>query len=372
MENRYASVAYATLGTYDRVIAISDIHGDPEGFDAVLKKTGFSDRDALVIIGDILEKGAHSLELLQTVVRLSRQDNVFMVLGNNDATLQLWHTGELSDDAIHRYIHSRDYRSVFADMAQALHLPVETESDVHALRLAVQEHFREELAFLDSLPHILDTDIATFVHAGLKPGPLDTQDRWFCMAEKHFSRQTHRFDKPLVVGHWPSSNYRDTIVDVRVHFNPDTNVYSIDGGNSMKNWGQINYLIFHADGQTETGFHEAQRQVRLLEAQCETPDPVTMIFPNTVVEILEQLPHETRCFVPYLGKEMTFGNDFIYDYNDLTYCWDFTTYRLPVRAGEIVSYCYQEGDAILVKRDGIVGKYFGAYEFLDEPDKKQS
>ena len=50
-----------------RIIAISDIHGNLPFFENLLRKIEFSPKDILVLLGDILEKGAQSLELARYV-----------------------------------------------------------------------------------------------------------------------------------------------------------------------------------------------------------------------------------------------------------------------------------------------------------------
>lgn len=63
---------------------------------------------------------------------------------------------------------------------------------------------------------------------------------------------------------------------------------------------------------------------------------------------------------------MLIHNSSIYNYKSKTYCSDFTTYHLPVKSGEIVSYCGEINDGILIKRNGIVGKYLGNYTLIQE------
>ena len=63
-----ARVRYERLTQYKRVIALSDIHGDFDGFHGLLQALRFSPEDALVIVGDIVEKGPNSLKLLRYVM----------------------------------------------------------------------------------------------------------------------------------------------------------------------------------------------------------------------------------------------------------------------------------------------------------------
>ena len=72
---------------------VSDIHGDNRGFLAMLRQTGFCQQDALVIVGDILEKGKESLELLRSVMRCAEKGNVYMTAGNNDTIFSEWYGG---------------------------------------------------------------------------------------------------------------------------------------------------------------------------------------------------------------------------------------------------------------------------------------
>ena len=91
-----ATVAHAELDRYRRAIVVSDIHGDNRGFLAMLRQTGFCQQDALVIVGDILEKGKESLELLRSVMRCAEKGNVYMTAGNNDTIFfrVVWRNGD--------------------------------------------------------------------------------------------------------------------------------------------------------------------------------------------------------------------------------------------------------------------------------------
>lgn len=359
-----AVVQYAELNRYDRVIVISDLHGDCCGFYGVLNKVGFTQKDALVIVGDILEKGEHSLELLKAVMNCSRAGNLYMVAGNNDVIFSEWYSGEVSDEDVHWYLHSRR-SSVIMEMAGQLHMPYDTLEDVKALKAEIRERFAEEIRFLDRLPHILDSGLATFVHAGIKPGSLEEQDRDYCLTAPSFGKQTVPFEKMVIVGHWPASNYSGAVINVNAYFNSATKVISIDGGNSMKGWGQINYLILK-DGGIQAGYYDDLPQIKALDAQKETREPLSLIFPDTLLEVVEEGETASKCYFPSLNREMEIANEAIYPYKGKKYSRDFTTYGLPVEEGEILSYCETAQDGILVKRGGIVGKYSGRYVFVND------
>ena len=189
--------------------------------------------------------------------------------------------------------------------------------------------------------------------------------RAFCLTAQAFSKQGYRFQKPVVVGHWPASNYSTDRICAGIHINREANIYSIDGGNSMKRWGQINILMFAPDGRMTFGAYDGCRKIRVLQAQEEMKNPLTLIFPDTYVEHTERIGEKMRCYLPRLQCEMEFDEERLYTYKDKTYCSDFTTYHLPVYAGEVVSYCGAYEDGILIKREGLIGKYCGPYEWAD-------
>ena len=359
-----AKVRYADISKFDRVIAISDIHGDLAGYRGLLKQLRFSDRDLLVIVGDILEKGPESLAVLQTLTKACKStDNIIVLCGNNDAIFTDWYKEDAPNDAVLRYLNAVKHTTI-REMAEEMQMPLETCQDLEKIKEAIPKHFPEEFEFIMNLPDILETDLATFVHAGLKPGDLEGQDRDFCLSAPAFAAiSIHRFEKPLVVGHWPCSNYCDKIINASVYYNADTNVWSLDGGNSMKKWQQINYLIFK-QGEIHAGYYDNLPKIRALEPQLETRDPMTVIFPNTELEVLERGADVSLCHFPKIHLKRPISTESIYEYKGKLYCSDFTTYCLGVEAGEILSFCDTTAEGILVKRNDIVGNYHGKFEYL--------
>ena len=63
--------------------AIGDVQGCFNSLNALLKKINFNiDRDRLYFLGDVVNRGSHSLETLRFI--FSNKDNAQMVLGNHD------------------------------------------------------------------------------------------------------------------------------------------------------------------------------------------------------------------------------------------------------------------------------------------------
>ena len=62
---------------------MSDLHGDYQKFKDILEQIRFSDRDILYILGDIVDYGEESMEL---IADLSLRLNVYPIAGEHDFT----------------------------------------------------------------------------------------------------------------------------------------------------------------------------------------------------------------------------------------------------------------------------------------------
>ena len=62
---------------------VSNIHGDYEGFKKLLEAICFRDRDTMYILGDIVDYGEGSMELIEDI---SMRYNVFSIVGEHDYT----------------------------------------------------------------------------------------------------------------------------------------------------------------------------------------------------------------------------------------------------------------------------------------------
>lgn len=60
---------------------LSDIHGNRDAFDTVLSLIGLQPSDHLFILGDVIDRGQHGIELLQ---RIRTMENCALLLGNHE------------------------------------------------------------------------------------------------------------------------------------------------------------------------------------------------------------------------------------------------------------------------------------------------
>ena len=63
------------------IYCVSDIHGELDKFERMLEQINFCDADRLYIIGDVIDRGAMGVELLQKIMNAA---NMTMLLGNHE------------------------------------------------------------------------------------------------------------------------------------------------------------------------------------------------------------------------------------------------------------------------------------------------
>lgn len=63
------------------IYVMSDIHGNKDAFENILQQINFSENDQLFILGDVVDRKKHGVELLQKIMGMH---NVYMLLGNHE------------------------------------------------------------------------------------------------------------------------------------------------------------------------------------------------------------------------------------------------------------------------------------------------
>ncbi len=175
---------------------ISDIHGEYDLLQCILKKIRFhSERDVLIVLGDMIEKGSDSVRVLKLLYSMP---NAYCILGN------------------HEYAFLKFYRDLMRN----------TTDDFDGALEKLQEHFPEGedkltwalLDWLDSLPAYIATEDYIGVHAGVpleKDGmvkPLEEGIVEQFVYDRTFKEpQTVVRDRRTVLyGHTPTSYYNGT------------------------------------------------------------------------------------------------------------------------------------------------------------------
>ncbi len=168
------------------IYAIGDIHGCSNALNKLIDKLPFQKADTLIFLGDYIDRGANSKEVVNAILSLKkRHKNIITLRGNHEEMLlEFWH-GKLD----------------FSIWAYNGALATFRSYDVRK----VEEIDSAHLDFFQQTRYYYETEDYIFVHAGLAPGiPLEKQSRGSMLwIREEFIYSDYNFGKIVVFGHTP-------------------------------------------------------------------------------------------------------------------------------------------------------------------------
>jgi serine/threonine protein phosphatase 1 len=174
-----------------RYFAIGDIHGCLDKLEKLLCLIDLDwAQDTVVFMGDYIDRGPASREVVETVLELRRKhDRVVCLMGNHERMFLNWLDGREEDLFLYNGGRStlRSY-GIAPDAGD---------------RMAQVPP--EHLDFFRSLLPFYETEMYLFVHAGVRPGiPMELQDPYDMIWIRHeFFLSDHGLKKTVVFGHTP-------------------------------------------------------------------------------------------------------------------------------------------------------------------------
>ena len=174
----------------ERTFAVGDIHGCLDKLISLMDIIDIDPKkDTLLFIGDYIDRGTHSREVVDYLIDLAgRQSHVIFLKGNHEMMLQL-------------YLSGADRFAFLANGGQAtLNSYLKGHSQA-GKSLIPTTH----LDFFDALRLYHETDRYIFVHAGLKANiPLEKQNEWDMLwIRDEFIYSDFDFGKRVIFGHTP-------------------------------------------------------------------------------------------------------------------------------------------------------------------------
>lgn len=348
-----------------RIIVVSDIHGNLPYLKALLHKVEFSQNDELIVDGDFLEKGEYSLETLRFLMRLSERGNVHAVCGNCDSwsdavdgEIQFW-TIRIVD-----YMLSKQGGLIW-DMLREQGITVTKDTDFIPLIPMLREKYKPEFDFIRRLPHIIETGHCVFVHGGVRPDvPMEKQTGGECMKFDNFRSYGYKFDKWVVVGHWPVVLYNEDFVCANPIIDREHRVISIDGGCVLKDDGQLNALIIPFDGSEDFSFaaYDPFPVKTVKTPQKRSERSYYIRWGDNEVQVLRRGAEFSLCRHVRTGYEMEILTKYLYSDEEFCKCNDSTDLELGLKPGDRVSVVEETSRGYLVKHNGTSGWYWGELE----------
>lgn len=355
------------LAQGQRLIAISDVHGHIRQLHALLDKVRYCDADALVFVGDYIERGAQSLPVLEFVAQLYARNpqNVRLLLGNWE--LYILSAIEKGDCALlyknRQRLLARAGNTLYGEMCARLGLDADSEAAMRAAHPKVLEKFGALIRFFLERPIVLDAGEMVFVHGGLPHGDLaalDPDHPYRCMKFDDFLWQDSVFARPVVFGHMPVVNGRRHVPCALPYFDARRNVIGIDGGCGVKHEGQLNALLWR-DGVFSCDCVSGDLPVvRAKSAQAESKNSLNVHYFEPL-RVLSQEGALARVRHEATGRVLWAATDGIWqeDGRDHTETTDFA---LGVEAGDQLYVVRQTPRGLLAQKNGVTGWYYGAWE----------
>ena len=177
----------STIDNGHSIWVIGDIHGYNETFDALIKKLKIKEKDIILCLGDLIDKGPGSLEVLKTV---SKSNQIFSIRGNHEEMMRL-------------SVSPKHGRMMKSWLKYGGLITLESFSKDEANQI---EEARKWLSFIENLPTEIVLNKYRIVHAGYEDSePLEDQNN----QQKIWGRTIFQAKKILdssrqiIVGHTP-------------------------------------------------------------------------------------------------------------------------------------------------------------------------
>ena len=360
MHDRPAKIQRLSIEPGRRILAVSDAHANIPYLTGVLKEAGFCKKDVLILCGDFLEKGAESLKMLRLVMKLTECGNTYPLIGNCDFWHVIFEMDQEAEEYTLNYVLSKKRGLLWDMMNEAKIDPFQLES-FDECKDTLYRKFQNEWKFLESLPHAIETQNFIFAHAAVYPKPLEEHTFWELIHCDAFFKLDYRYDKWVVVGHWPVVLYGDKIVSANPIIDRRRKVISIDGGCVLKDDGQLNALVIpdiNSENFSNIAYDPFPEKT-VLQDQAEGPDSWYIRWGDSKVKVLERGEEFSHCRHVRTGYEMDILTKYLFTDHEITECNDCTDYVLPLKKGDLVRVVEETSRGYFVKHNGISGWYFG-------------
>lgn len=228
--------------TQSKFFVLSDVHGCYAEFMQALSHWN-RETETLVVLGDMVDRGPHSLEVVQELMKLKTElpEQVVVLQGNHDAMLTSWLLDTHKDDLGFYYTetHVETLKSFFGLDASG-RKKFKKSSRQQRAEHVLYSH-AAELRWLKSLPLFHEEDHCLFVHAGIN---MELGENWhmdtksMLWIRNPFLYSKKKAEKRVFFGHTPTSLVRNEQDNHDVWVSEQGDKVGLDGGVSMG--GQLN------------------------------------------------------------------------------------------------------------------------------------
>ena len=177
------------------IYVISDIHGDYPSFYKMLLKINFSSSDYLYILGDVVDKGSDNLYLLEFIRHM---ENACLIKGNHEYLFERYLQGTITALLW-------DACGGSATRSEADSLPEEKKRKLLAYLkmlpiykiITVKSGYNADYAVRDPETGLID------IRKSVDQTAAADMERYLFSNDIHFIPASVRFDRKIIVGHYP-------------------------------------------------------------------------------------------------------------------------------------------------------------------------
>jgi len=163
-----------------------------------------------MLLGDYVDRGVQSKDVVESVMQLVRGGNVVALRGNHDQRFVDVITGEDETAKMKFFKHGglptlKSYCGGFLG-------GIKDEEKLRYGKAYINKHYKHHLSFLNKLPFYYEDKDHIYVHAGLNPSFDDWKEQSehdFMYIKEPFIKHPTRVDKRVVFGHTKAVDIHD-------------------------------------------------------------------------------------------------------------------------------------------------------------------
>lgn len=190
----------------NRILVISDIHGCFHEFKELLSLAKYdSSVDQLILLGDYMDRGKNSKEVIYFVKELVEKHGAVAIKGNHDQMFCNWLADPIGEKE--RYFRNGAFETIQSFLDESCNHPAEEDSTYQEWAQKIEETHKEIVSFIENLPYFYETDDFIFVHAGINPEHDDwkkTSNHELIWIRDPFLQVNHSFSRTIIHGHTPA------------------------------------------------------------------------------------------------------------------------------------------------------------------------
>jgi serine/threonine protein phosphatase 1 len=179
-----------------KIFAVGDIHGQIYKLRGLIDKLYIDEECLLVFVGDYIDRGDYSFEVIEYLISLSKKYNCVFLKGNHEEMFMDFMSG--INEGL--FVQNGGYATILS-YGDNLY-------DIHQYTDYLERHLPvEHVDFYQGLKNYYETEDYIFVHAGLlsKDIPLEQQPIDILLWERYdFINSDFDWGKKVIFGHTPN------------------------------------------------------------------------------------------------------------------------------------------------------------------------